>query len=126
MALVCFAPVSSATPLRPQFVPTNTGLAHQVPYVTNVPEPGPASAFRVSEAKKGSRDLNGDEDSGDDVWRLILPERTPQNLGAAFGTPFWIAGRRVVFAVTESAQGAGSLNGDGDTGDVVMHYVDVP
>lgn len=80
----------------------------------------------VREGTSGVADLNGDGDTSDLVWHLFVPEQPPLNLGLAHGTPSWTSGRRVLFAVEESKQGAGSLNGDADTGDLVMHYVDVP
>lgn len=79
-------------------------------------------AFLASE--DGRVDLNGDGDRSDRVLFVHDPiRRRTTNLGLA-GALLDVAGRRVAFNVPESAQGNTDLNGDGDTGDVVLFTYD--
>ena len=96
-------------------------------------------AFLVNEPEVG--DLNGDGDAGDAVLHVFdTRQRRAVNLGlaaasvcrAVVGPPFLtcepvlpVIGRTVVaFLVSELAQGATDLNGDGDANDDALHFYD--
>ena len=78
-------------------------------------------AFRVSESRQGATDLNGDGDTSDFVLHVLDAKTgTVTNVGRAVGG-FQLDKDRIAFSVSESAQGATDLNGDGDTSDFVLH-----
>ncbi len=84
--------------------------------------------FMVREQDQGASDLNGDGDVNDVVAHAHdLVAGVTQNLGvAAFVAASaprapTIGGGRFVFLAVEQAQGATSLNGDGDAADLVLH-----
>ncbi len=87
---------------------------------------GSRAASTVPEAGQGAGDLNGDGDTGDDVVHLFDPVTgAATNLGLAFGGSGMAAvGDRLTFTVSEAGQGGADLNGDGDTGDEVVHAFD--
>lgn len=91
----------------------------------------------VSEASQGGQDLNGDGDALDQVpFVLDLADDSLTNLalagaplagaaGRAFPFPFAVVGDVLVaFGVSEAAQGASDLNGDGDADDIVLEVYD--
>jgi hypothetical protein len=85
-------------------------------------------AFGTSEAAQGGSDLNNDGDAADFSLHLYdIVTGTVVNLhvdpSGGFQT-FQLDGRFLTFGVRELAQGATDLNGDGDTGDVVLHDYD--
>jgi hypothetical protein len=99
----------------------------------------PLSAFVVSEAASG--DLNGDGDAVDEVWHVYdARDAFATNVGLAasavcrtsFSSPDPVCdavapvvdGMLAVLVVSEQAQGAADLNGDGDTGDDVLYAYD--
>jgi hypothetical protein len=68
-----------------------------------------------------STDLNGDGDRGDQVaqvWKLATGELVSTGLDCE---AFVLGGDYVGIAVREGRQGVGSLNGDGDSKDTVLH-----
>jgi len=79
-------------------------------------------AFQASEDR--NVDLNGDGDLSDRVLFVHDPiRRRTINLGLAVAL-LEVEGSRVAFNVPENAQGNTDLNGDGDTGDVVLFTYD--
>lgn len=79
----------------------------------------------VSESQQGS-DYNGDGDLFDEVVQTHAVAAAPgtwQNTGQA-GDAVEMVGDVAVFTTSESAQGAGDLNGDGDTTDRVLQVYD--
>lgn len=82
-------------------------------------------AFITNEAEQGGRDLNGDGDAADRVLRLydsvdgsLLPlDRQAEE--------FVLRDRLLAFRVSESADGRGDLNGDGDIRDDVLFVYDL-
>jgi hypothetical protein len=76
-------------------------------------------AFLVEEVFQGL-DLNGDGDLGDRVVH-VHEERTGVTTNLGYAAIVFLADRRcVAFDVSEAAQGATDLNGDGDTDDRVL------
>ncbi len=91
-------------------------------------------AFLVPEAQQGTKSLNGDGDTLDRVLHVYeLGGFKLRNVGQAaeelvLGEPTGTAcGPRhlIAFRTLESAQGAGPLNGDGDTDDGVLQIYDI-
>lgn len=91
-------------------------------------------AFLVPEAQQGAVSLNGDVDAVDDVLHVYEHGGFGlRNVGRAaeefvLGEPTGTAcGPRhlVAFRTNEAAQGAGPLNGDGDTSDGVIQVYDI-
>lgn len=84
-------------------------------------------AFGVSEAKQGAHDLNGDGDALDAV--LYVYERatgTVRNLALALdATPPVFGAGKLVFGVSEVAQRAQDLDGDGAVGGSALHVYDL-
>ncbi len=81
-------------------------------------------AALVSESADGASILNGDGDSDDTIVHVYpTAGGTWSNLAQAAHT-FSIEGSRVAFITSEAAQGAGPLNGDGDTDDGVAQVYD--
>lgn len=83
--------------------------------------------FRVSELEHGGIDLNGDGDAIDQVLHAHV-RGTPGavNLQVAVGEGrYATGGGRVLYEVSEAAQGGADLNGDGDAVDHVVHVHDV-
>lgn len=82
-------------------------------------------AFGVSESRQGLTDLNGDGDSSDTVLHAYhAPTNTTVNLRLA-ASGFELTERRLVARVSESGQGAGDRNGDGDSFDQVLAVHDL-
>lgn len=102
---------------------TNLGLA-----AVALHGQGELWAVEVSEAGEGARDRNGDGDDDDSVLFVHdLADGSLTELGLALGTPLVLAVGNVLvaFGVSEAAEGASDLNGDGDTDDLVLHVYDV-
>jgi hypothetical protein len=106
----------------------NTALASLAPLVD-----GPRAAFSVPESDQGSTDLNGDGDAQDLVLHLYeQASQSVENLQRDTSLAFPLLspanvrmeGDRVAFLVKEASQGDTDLNGDGDTGDFVLHLHD--
>ncbi len=82
--------------------------------------------FSVSEGRDGLGDLNGDGRTNDDVPKAyVFATSTMHDI------PLAVVGKHVAsgatfgaFSVPEKQNGAGDLNGDGDTKDDVVHVVD--
>jgi len=88
---------------------------------------GALMAFPVEEGSQGGTDLNGDGDLDDIV--LFVHDRsrgTTTNTHLALADDVELAAGlgSVGFAVSEAAQGAQDLDGDGDASDAVMHVFD--
>lgn len=85
-------------------------------------------SFAVVEASQGNTDLNGDGDASDRVLHIHdAPGDRLLNSGfATIPNLYFIDGDHVVTAVSEGAQGASDLNGDGDTTDNVLHLLELP
>ncbi len=81
-------------------------------------------SFGIHESVQGDTDLNGDGDSVDVVVHVYdTHSGTVTNIGlSAIIHP--VSGNSVALAVRESDQGSTDLNGDGDTGDDVLHIYD--
>jgi hypothetical protein len=88
---------------------------------------GALLAFPVEEASQGVTDLNGDGDS-DDIVLFVHDQSgrmtTNTHLALADDLQLAVGLGSVGFAVSEAAQGAQDLNGDGDALDAVMHVFD--
>ena len=82
-------------------------------------------AFSVFEARQGT-DLNGDGDTSDGVLHVHdAATSTTVNVGLAVSDDLaFLDGERMAFLVREARQGNTDLNGDGDTGDAVLHLHD--
>jgi cysteine-rich repeat protein len=91
-------------------------------------------AALVSEAGEGAN-LNGDADAEPDDLVLHVRAASGAGAGATCAASGWdptgqaadalaVVGDLVAITVPEAAQGAGPLNGDGDTGDRVLRLVD--
>ncbi len=82
-------------------------------------------AFFADEAANGGVDLNGDGDAFDRVPHVFdRATGLTTNLGVA-ASKLEFDGNLLVFHASENSNGATDLNGDGDTGDDVVHVVDV-
>ncbi len=87
---------------------------------------GKTLTFGVQEQAQGASDLNGDGDSADIVLHFFQAGASSiVNLGFDVSAGHLVESDRIAFAVTEARQGLTDLNGDGDTGDVVLHVADV-
>jgi hypothetical protein len=80
--------------------------------------------FSVPEAAQGGTDLNGDGDANDEVAHLWSTAGVSNLRLAVFGGVLLESGH-FVLRVSESAQAAADLNGDGDSLDSVLHVYDV-
>ena len=84
--------------------------------------------FGASEADQGGSDGNGDGDVDD--FTLYVFDFSTGSLRSLAVDPsgglqtFQVDGKFVSFGVNESQQGNVDFNGDGDFGDVVLHYLD--
>jgi len=88
---------------------------------------GRLAAFAASESSGGARDRNGDGDAFDDVVFVHdSSSGTTRDLALALapGTQPVIDGDLVAFAVSEPAQGATDLDGDGSASGDVLHVFD--
>ena len=81
-------------------------------------------AAPVWEFSQGWTDLNGDGDANDVVLHVISPSGSVQNLGRAILSAVQVAPGTILYAVSESGEGA-DWNADGDQGDFVVHQYDV-
>jgi Ca2+-binding RTX toxin-like protein len=102
-------------------VTVNLGLAGPPPIRYGTAN-GPGFAFAVDETAQGV-DLNGDGTATDDaVWHVYRPSDGVTNLQVvSANNRIWAWSGGFLFHVDEGGQGAGSLNGDGDTLDNVWH-----
>lgn len=87
---------------------------------------GKTLSFGVQEQAQGATDLNLDGDTADIVLHYYQAGAASiVNLGFDVSAGHQVQADRIAFAVTESRQGLTDLNGDGDTGDIVLHVADV-
>ena len=87
---------------------------------------GKTLTFGVQEQAQAATDLNLDGDTADIVLHFFQAGASSiVNLGFDVSAGHQVESDRIAFAVTESRQGLADLNGDGDTGDVVLHVADV-
>lgn len=87
---------------------------------------GKLLTFGVQEQAQGATDLNLDGDTADIVLHYYQAGASSiVNLGFDVSAGHQVQSDRIAFAVTESRQGLTDLNGDGDTGDVVLHVADL-
>ena len=87
---------------------------------------GKTLSFGVQEQAQGATDLNLDGDTADIVLHYYQAGAgSIVNLGFDVSAGHQVQADRIAFAVTESRQGLTDLNGDGDTGDIVLHVADV-
>ncbi|MCC6405671.1 MAG: hypothetical protein IT453_00795 [Planctomycetes bacterium] len=96
--------------------------------VTSAVISGSTAVLRVSESNNAGLDLNGDGDTTDSVLvSSDLETGISASLGLAVAAAPVLEGPWLVAVVAEAAQGAGDLNGDGDTNaaDKVLHLVDL-
>jgi len=97
---------------------TNTGLANETLPFTHIPLPpleggGERAYFGVYEAAQAGLDLNGDGDANDLVLHVFeRATRTSRNLGLA-ALRVLVGEELVAGLVSETAQGASDLDGDG-------------
>ena len=82
-----------------------------------------ALAALVSERDQGGQDLNGDDDTSDDVVQVFADERWT-NLAQAADT-VQATGPVVAFTTPEANQGQADLNADGDATDRVVQVFDI-
>lgn len=83
-------------------------------------------AWTVYELNQGGVSLNGDTDAVDFVLHLAdMATGTVTNFGLAASDPV-IEGNTLGALVIENKQGMTDLNGDGDSGDGVLHLIDIP
>jgi hypothetical protein len=125
-SVAALCPVTVHSPTSgddPQPTPTNLGLAAfgGAPYSRSE---GDTLAFLVSEMLHGGTDLNGDGDADD--WILHAYDAVADTVWntAEETYEFQVAENVVAFAVWEGDDLV-DLNGDGDTGDFVLHVFDV-
>ena len=79
----------------------------------------------VPEADEDDTVLNGDGDTDDGVLFIYdLATTSWSNSGLASADTLRVTGSRVAFVVPEADQGAGPLNGDGDSDDGIAHVLD--
>jgi hypothetical protein len=99
------------------------GLAGLPSFAFDPTRPDHAVAF-VGEASQGSQDLNGDGDGSDVVsFDLDLAAGSARSSGLAHSTSLGsvlVDGQWAALNVSESAQGAGDLNGDGVLGNALF------
>ncbi len=87
---------------------------------------GRTLSFGVQEQAQGGSDLNADGDTGDIVLHFFQAGASSiVNLGFDVTAGHQVHSDRIAFGVTESRQGLTDFNGDGDTGDIVLHVADV-
>ena len=87
---------------------------------------GTLTFFEVSESKQGNMDLNGDGDTNDDVLHMFDAETgVTTNLGFAVLQQIRASDDFLVFSVHECDQDNTDLNGDSDTGDEVLHVLNI-
>ncbi len=87
---------------------------------------GKTLTFGVQEQAQGATDLNLDGDTADIVLHFFQAGASSiVNLGFDVSAGHQVQSDRIAFGVTEARQGLTDLNGDGDTGDVVLHVADV-
>jgi hypothetical protein len=87
---------------------------------------GKLLTFGVQEQAQGATDLNLDGDTADIVLHYYRAGADSiVNLGFDVSAGHQVQADRIAFAVTESRQGLTDLNGDGDTGDIVLHVADL-
>ncbi len=87
---------------------------------------GKTLTFGVQEQAQGATDLNLDGDTADIVLHYYQAGAgSIVNLSFDVSAGHRVQADRIAFAVTESRQGLTDLNGDGDTGDIVLHVADV-
>jgi hypothetical protein len=87
---------------------------------------GKTLTFGVQEQAQGATDLNLDGDTADIVLHYYQAGAgSIVNVGFDVSAGHQVNADRIAFAVTESRQGLTDLNGDGDTGDIVLHVADV-
>jgi hypothetical protein len=82
--------------------------------------------FGVREAAQGGMDLNGDLDADDIVLHVFDGDSAATaNLALDVTAGHQIQGGRIAFGVTEARQANADLNGDADTGDIVLHLANL-
>jgi hypothetical protein len=82
--------------------------------------------FGIREAAQGGVDLNGDADSDDIVLHVFDGDSaSTANLGLDVTAGHQIQDGRIAFAVTEARQANADLNGDADSGDIVLHVANL-
>jgi len=87
---------------------------------------GKTLTFGVQEQAQGATDLNLDGDTADIVLHYFQAGAgSIVNLGFDVSAGHQVRSDRIAFGVTEARQGLTDLNGDGDTGDVVLHVADL-
>jgi hypothetical protein len=87
---------------------------------------GKLLTFGVQEQAQGATDLNLDGDTADIVLHFFQAGAgSIVNLGFDVSAGHQLQSDRTAFGVTEARQGLTDLNGDGDTGDVVLHVADL-
>jgi len=96
-------------------------------YWTDIPSiAGSFVAYGVDEQADGGMDKNGDGDVAEVVQHVFdTKSRVLSNAGLE-GERVDLAGGHLVVLVRELKQGLSDLNGDGDTGDRVVHVVRLP
>jgi len=85
------------------------------------------AGFRTSEINQAMSDLNGDTDSGDQVFHVVnLSTNVITNVNIDASGPLACGGDLFAFGVSEANQGVGGtdLNLDGDKTDTVLHVYD--
>lgn len=105
---------------------TTINLGLTASYISPLPDGGVAALVR--EQYQGGTDLNGDGDAVDEVlhvWSASTGVSTNLALAADGPQPASFGTTLLAFHVSENAQGATDLNGDGDTSDQVIHVAKV-
>jgi hypothetical protein len=104
---------------------SNTGLASSAMFGT-IAMSDRAVAVLVDEEYQGAQDLNGDGDAQDVVLHTLdLASGIVRNSGLARAHGLLaVTDAAVLLRVSEAAQGAIDLNGDGDVADAVLHAFD--
>ncbi len=85
---------------------------------------GSTLAVLVSEADQGSKDLNGDGDTLDQVLQTVDLQSRAVTRTTVAGSELRMSGQRVVLLTPEAADGK-DLNGDRDTNDQVLQVYDL-
>jgi hypothetical protein len=96
----------------------------------NLAVAGDIVAFFVHEGSQANADLNGDGDRVDSIVHVYdhsTHSLTNTGLAVESGPGIHVAASEllVAFGVNERSQGHTDLNGDADTGDIVLHVFDV-
>ena len=110
--------------LNNSMIPTDLGLAGG--NLTSVNQN--VVVFTVDEQNQNNTDLNGDGDANDTVLHIVdlNNSMTPINTMLAVDDDLISQGDNLIFfAIRELDQNNTDLNGDGDTGDNVVHYIDL-